>query len=105
MTTEALLPSEEVIETCSILTNLSSKYTPKIIDGKEVRQTFQNYKFENIQKHLSYINKRGAIKITTEVKSSDLKLPNILSVEVNHDAMNSFMKILASQIQGRKTDP
>jgi hypothetical protein len=104
MTNKPLLPSEEIMETCAILTNLSPKNTPKIIRGNEIRKAFQNYKSENIEKYLSYINMEAAIKIIKEARSQNLKLSDIKTIEIDHKTMNDLIGRLSTEIHGKKPD-
>ncbi|MDQ4073069.1 MAG: hypothetical protein M3162_02055 [Thermoproteota archaeon] len=92
MSTFPKLSSEAVMETCSILNILSPKSSPRIIEGNEARKAFQNYRFENIESHLSFISKRGAIKISQTNNYLPLKLSAIEDIKVNHKNLGNLME-------------
>ncbi len=102
--TKSLLPSEEIMETCLILTNPRLN-NHGLVEGDKLQKAFQNYKPNNIEKYLSFITKMEAIKITQEPNSSELNLSNIQNLKIKHKKMNFFMTFLAIQINTKKAIP
>ncbi len=105
------IPSEELMETCSIFTILYKKNS-KIISGDEIRKAFQNYKKENIEKHIIFMWSRTALTVNGNNGPMPIKqiskypislnLLEIKDIRINYKSLLNLIKYLGSQINGKR---